>query len=87
MLIITLAHVTFAPSCQAFETEYQKDMSAGISEDQQRCTWIKQEFEKLHGHFWHVIIGKNFGSSVTHEAKMFTFFYIGQMGVLMYKAG
>ena len=44
---------------------------------------------------WHVVIGKNFGSFVTHETRCFLYFYVGGMNdvsvdskaVMMYKAG
>jgi hypothetical protein len=37
---------------------------------------IKAEFDDAYGQNWHVIIGKHFGSKVTHDSKMFVFFYI-----------
>jgi dynein light chain LC8-type len=37
---------------------------------------IKEEFDAEYGPHWHVIIGKHFGSKVTHDARMFAFFYI-----------
>ena len=37
---------------------------------------IKAEFDEAYGTSWHVFIGKHFGSKVTHDSKMFTFFYI-----------
>ena len=32
---------------------------------------IKKEFDKRHGPTWHVVVGKNFGSYVTHGASSF----------------
>jgi hypothetical protein len=37
---------------------------------------IKAEFDDTYGQSWHVIVGKHFGSKVTHDSKMFVFFYI-----------
>ena len=31
---------------------------------------IKKEFDKRHGPTWHVVVGKNFGSYVTHGAAL-----------------
>ena len=28
--------------------------------------YIKKEFDRLHGTTWHCVVGKNFGSFVTH---------------------
>jgi hypothetical protein len=33
----------------------------------------------------HVIVGRNFGSYVTHETKHFIYFYLGQVAVLLFK--
>lgn len=30
---------------------------------------------------WHCVVGRNFGSYVTHETKHFIYFYLGQDGV------
>mmetsp|Transcript_55989 Transcript_55989/g.156050 ORF Transcript_55989/g.156050 Transcript_55989/m.156050 type:complete len:101 (-) Transcript_55989:241-543(-) len=58
---------------------------------------IKKEFDKRYLPYWHVIVGRNFGSYVTHETKNFIYFYIGQeeelkrpnaaMAILIFKAG
>ena len=32
---------------------------------------IKKEFDKRHGPTWHVVVGKNFGSYVTHGMSLF----------------
>ena len=36
---------------------------------------------------WHVIVGRNFGSYVTHETKHFIYFYLGQIAILLFKSG
>jgi dynein light chain LC8-type len=33
---------------------------------------IKKEFDKRHGPTWHVVVGKNFGSYVTHGTRLAT---------------
>ncbi|KAF8473749.1 dynein light chain type 1-domain-containing protein [Russula ochroleuca] len=47
---------------------------------------IKKEFDKRHGATWHVVVGKNFGSYVTHETKHFIYFYIGSLAILIWKS-
>jgi hypothetical protein len=37
---------------------------------------IKDEFDATYGASWHVVVGKHFGSKVTHDAKHFAFFYL-----------
>ena len=36
---------------------------------------------------WHVVVGRNFGSYVTHEQKHFIYFYLGQIAILLFKSG
>ncbi|KAI9451753.1 outer dynein arm light chain 8 [Lactarius psammicola] len=47
---------------------------------------IKKEFDRRHGPTWHVVVGKNFGSYVTHETKHFIYFYIGSLAILVWKS-
>ncbi|KAJ3699850.1 hypothetical protein LUZ61_003555 [Rhynchospora tenuis] len=49
--------------------------------------YIKKEFDKRHGPTWHCIVGKNFGSYVTHETNFFVYFYIDSKAVLLFKSG
>jgi dynein light chain LC8-type len=51
------------------------------------AAYIKKEFDKKYGLTWHVIVGRNFGSYVTHETKHFIYFYLGQVAVLLFKSG
>ncbi|QRW16873.1 dynein light chain 1, cytoplasmic protein [Rhizoctonia solani] len=47
---------------------------------------IKREFDRRYGTTWHVVVGKNFGSYVTHETKHFIYFYIGSLAFLIWKS-
>ena len=62
---------------QAFEEQTQEKAIA---------TFIKQEFGKKHKGIWHCIVGKNFGSFVTHETKAYIYFLVGPMAVLLWKS-
>merc|ERR1711973_365661 len=35
----------------------------------------------------HCIVGRNFGSYVTHETRHFIYFYLGQVAILLFKSG
>ncbi|GAM20327.1 hypothetical protein SAMD00019534_035020, partial [Acytostelium subglobosum LB1] len=48
---------------------------------------IKKEFDKKYSTTWHCIVGKSFGSFVTHETKNYIYFFVGQHNVLLFKAG
>eukprot|EP01134_Creolimax_fragrantissima_P002846 CFRG2846T1 len=51
------------------------------------AAYIKKEFDSRYTPSWHCIVGRNFGSFVTHETKHFIYFYIGQIAVLLFKSG
>lgn len=46
---------------------------------------IKKHLDIKHGSTWHVIVGKNFGSYVTHEKGHFMYYYIGPLAFLVFK--
>ncbi len=48
---------------------------------------IKTEFDERWSPHWHCIVGRNFGSFVTHETKRFIYFYLGDKAVMLFKAG
>ncbi|KAL3308291.1 Dynein light chain 1, cytoplasmic [Cichlidogyrus casuarinus] len=48
---------------------------------------IKREFDQKLGFTWHCVVGKNFGSLVTHENNYFIYFYLGPLAVMLWKAG
>lgn len=48
---------------------------------------IKREFDKKHSPTWQCIVGRQFGAEVQHETKHFIYFYLGQLAILLWKAG
>nr|AAX30103.1 dynein light chain 2 [Schistosoma japonicum]CAX74139.1 Dynein light chain 2, cytoplasmic [Schistosoma japonicum] len=51
------------------------------------ASFIKKEFDKQYGPTWHCIVGKNFGSYVTHNTKCFIYFYLHNVAILLFKSG
>jgi len=47
--------------------------------------YIKKTFDERKGPTWHCIVGRNFGSFVTHETKHFIYFYLGHCAILLFK--
>ncbi|KNG81302.1 hypothetical protein ANOM_009568, partial [Aspergillus nomiae NRRL 13137] len=47
--------------------------------------YIKREFDSRKGATWHCVVGRNFGSFVTHETKHFIYFYLGHCAILLFK--
>ncbi|KAM3183697.1 hypothetical protein ACTXT7_009866 [Hymenolepis weldensis] len=73
-----MQHVAITCAEEAIQQErIEKDIAA----------YIKKEFDKRYYPNWHCIVGRNFGSYVTHETKSFIYFYVGQVAILLFKAG
>ena len=51
------------------------------------AAYIKKEFDKTFDPTWHCIVGRNYGSYVTHETKNFIYFYHEQTAILLFKSG
>ncbi|ORX39253.1 dynein light chain 2, cytoplasmic-like protein [Kockovaella imperatae] len=47
--------------------------------------YMKKEFDRIYGTTWHCVVGKQFGSFVTHETKNFIYFYLGPVAFLLWK--
>ena len=68
----------FLFTIQALERyEIEKDIAA----------YIKKEFDKKYQPTWHCVVGRNFGSYVTHETGHFIYFYIGHIAILLFRSG
>ncbi|CAH8467566.1 unnamed protein product [Schistosoma margrebowiei] len=48
---------------------------------------IKKEFDRKYNPTWHCIVGRNFGSYVTHETHNFIYFYLDDRAFLLFKSG
>ncbi|WBW74848.1 dynein light chain Dlc2 [Schizosaccharomyces osmophilus] len=51
------------------------------------AAFVKREFDKKYSPTWHCIVGRNFGSYVTHESHRFVYFYLGTIAFLLFKSG
>ncbi|CAD6889397.1 unnamed protein product [Tilletia controversa] len=47
---------------------------------------VKRTLDTQFGPTWHAVVGKNYGSYVTHETRHFIYFYIGPMAFLLWRA-
>ncbi len=60
-------------------TDWQSEGDAVVQE-------FKRELDTAWAPYWHVVIGKSFGSLVAHESRRMAFFYIEDKAVLVFKA-
>ncbi|KAF5403558.1 hypothetical protein P879_03804 [Paragonimus westermani] len=51
------------------------------------AAYIKKKFDDRYNPTWHCIVGRSFGSYVTHETKHFIYFYMDKVAVLLFKSG
>ncbi|CAJ0609170.1 unnamed protein product [Cylicocyclus nassatus] len=51
------------------------------------ASYLKMEFDRKYGPSWHCVVGRNFGSYVTHETNHFIYFYIKHIAVMLFKTG
>ena len=50
------------------------------------ATFIKKKMDDEFKGTWHCILGRNFGSSITHDTKYVMFFEVELMHVLLFKS-
>jgi len=48
---------------------------------------IKEEFDKQKGGTWNVVVGRSFGFFGSHETKSIIYFYLGNIGFLIWRHG
>ncbi|KAK5983004.1 Dynein light chain [Trichostrongylus colubriformis] len=51
------------------------------------ATFIKHELDRKYGHPWHCVVGRNYGSFVTHETYHFMYLYVRKTAVMIFKSG
>lgn len=49
--------------------------------------FLKREFDERFQPSWHCIVGRHFGSFVTHDGSGFLYFYIDKTAVLLFRSG
>jgi dynein light chain LC8-type len=50
------------------------------------ATDVKKKCDEKFGGTWHVVVGRNFGCSITHDTRYVLFFQIDLMHVMMFKS-
>mmetsp|Transcript_1406 Transcript_1406/g.3225 ORF Transcript_1406/g.3225 Transcript_1406/m.3225 type:complete len:97 (+) Transcript_1406:96-386(+) len=69
----------------AMET-VKKALDDGKSENES-VALVKEAFDRKFGPTWHCILGRNFGSQVTHESKTFLYVTVNkQLKMLLFKS-
>jgi len=81
----TVKSVDMSDEMSQTALEVAKTSMRDFNVEKDIAQYIKKEFDARYGNTWHCIVGRNFGSFVTHETKHFIYFYVGNLAVLLYK--
>lgn len=65
--------------------EEMASLVAGDALERDVAQRMKQKLDREQGPRWHVVVGKNFGSFVTHEQGHFLYAYHGPWAILLFK--
>lgn len=81
-LLLDAVHLSVQAFYNAYEQfqNYNSEFFIAVAEE------IKHEFDKQYKPTWHVIVGSNFGSFVTHENKNFVFLEVEGISILIFKS-
>ncbi|XP_954491.1 dynein light chain 1, putative [Theileria annulata] len=82
-----IKNVDMDETTKAFALKVAFDAITKFEVEKDIAGHIKKEFDKTYEPTWHCIVGKNFGSFVTHEKHCFIYFYLGKMAFLIFKNG
>nr|XP_023874174.1 dynein light chain 1, cytoplasmic-like [Quercus suber]POE83807.1 dynein light chain 1, cytoplasmic [Quercus suber] len=69
------------------ELAYQALDLREVSDCQSIAHYIKQKFDEAYGPAWHFVVGKDFGSCITHIHGCFIFFHVEMLEFLIFKDG
>ncbi|KAI4354575.1 hypothetical protein L6164_003425 [Bauhinia variegata] len=69
------------------ELAYQALDAHEVSDCQSISYFIKQKLDEAYGPAWNSVVGRDFGSCITHQSGSFIFFHVGMMEFLIFKDG
>ncbi|KAI4324450.1 hypothetical protein MLD38_029939 [Melastoma candidum] len=78
-----------SPDMQAFvmDLAYRALDLHEASDCQSIACYIKQKLDEAGGQTWHCVVGRDFGSCITHLCGSFIFFHVEMMEFLIFKDG
>ena len=85
--VLTVKNVDMDDEMQDAATDLAKAAFDKFNVEKDVASYIKKEFDQKYSPTWHCIVGRNFGSYVTHETKHFIYFYVDQMAILLFRSG
>ncbi|XP_012861959.1 dynein light chain 1, cytoplasmic-like [Echinops telfairi] len=84
---VSMRHVDMSEEMKQYAVDVTSRALDEFVSEKDIAMYIKREFDNRYGPAWHCIVGRNFGSFVTHEPEHFIYFYLGYMAILLFKSG
>ncbi|EPQ27799.1 uncharacterized protein PFL1_04544 [Pseudozyma flocculosa PF-1] len=81
-----IKNVDMAEEMQQQVIDLAADALTKFSVEKDIAAHVKRSMDQKFGPTWHAVVGKNYGSYVTHETKHFIYFYLGQIAFLLWRA-
>ncbi|CAO1631698.1 unnamed protein product [Parajaminaea phylloscopi] len=81
-----IKNVDMSEEMQQLAVDIAQDALAKFTVEKDIAAHVKRTMDQKIGPTWHAVVGKNFGSYVTHETKHFIYFYLGSIAFLLWRA-
>ena len=85
--MIRIKNIDMAPDMKKSAIDCAKQAIDKYEIEKDIADFIRDEFDRIYNPTWHCIVGRQFASYVSHDTKHFIFFYIGQIGILLFRSG
>jgi dynein light chain LC8-type len=82
-----IKNVDMSPEMQQAALDVAREAMEKHTVEKDIAMYIKKQFDEKFQPTWHCVVGRNFGSYVTHEMKGFIYFYLGNVAILLFKNG
>lgn len=75
------------PEMEKETIQFAQDALSKFKVEKDIAMHVKTQLDKTYEPTWHCIVGRNFGSFVTHESGHFLYFYLDKIAILVFKSG
>ena len=87
-----------SPLFQVHSTDMPQDLQKAVIEvaksaleqfsvQREIAMHIKERFDEIYGSTWHCIVGRNFGSFISHEEGTFMYINVHDISILLFRTG
>uniref|UniRef100_A0A914QQA0 Dynein light chain n=2 Tax=Panagrolaimus TaxID=55784 RepID=A0A914QQA0_9BILA len=70
---------------QAAVFEIAREALSKYKVEKDVAVFMKEQFDSKYGTSWHCVVGRNFGSFVSHETNCFIYFYLKNVAIMLFK--